>query len=356
MLPNNLLARYKQNPTFSLADRLGIWALKSQFEDLSFQYIYPDKFQEITDQLASYEEERKRYIDQHIIPDITEALAIFDIQAKISGRAKHVYSIHRKMEAKQLSFEQLNDVLGVRIIVNTREECYKAQAILHTLWTPLTIPYEGMAGRDWIDKPKENNYQSLHTTVLMDGKEVEIQIRTPHMHEVAESGLAAHWRYKAPKTYSKGKTTFIIKEKEQAWTEQLLSLRQQLENTNTEEPPVSHSVTAKRRIYVITPVGHVIDLTAGATPLDFAYRIHTTLGHAYNGAKVGDRIVRMEYRLQNGDIVELLPPRTNKRGPSSEWLLKSRDENGKSNYIYARTSQARSKIKQWFHANKQPLL
>jgi GTP pyrophosphokinase len=205
-----LLAKITLEIYAPLADRLGMWRLKSELEDMSFRLLNPGKYRMIVEYLAAKKQERERYITD-IIPLLKNELEAFGIKAQIFGRAKHIYSIYQKMDAKQVTFDQINDLLGIRIIVDTSEDCYNAQGVLHELYQPLTEVYEGKAGRDWIANPKENLYQSLHTTVRVEGKAVEVQIRTPKMHEIAEYGVTAlkeavHWRYKESKTYSKAKT------------------------------------------------------------------------------------------------------------------------------------------------------
>lgn len=330
-----------------LADRLGMWRLKSELEDMSFRLLEPNAYTAIAKQLEAKKEQRKKYIND-IILIIRAELEAFGIKSEISGRAKHIYSIYQKMDAKQLAFEQINDLLGIRIIVDKKEDCYLAQAIIHEFWPPIITVYEGKPGRDWIARPKENLYQSLHTTVNIKDKIVEIQIRTHEMHEIAEYGLAAaHWRYKESKSYRKGKTPRVSRAKDQIWDEQLAKLRKSLaEESGSKSLGQRHLL--KNQIFVITPEGHVIDLLDGAKPLDFAYRIHTDLGHRYTGAKVNGRIVRLDYKLKNGDIVELITSRARK-GPNPEWLAKSKDEEGNSHYVFARTPQARSKITNWLN-------
>ena len=333
-----------------LADRLGMWRIKPELEDMSFRLLQPDRYKEIARQLEAKKDERKKYIND-IIPIIREQIGPFGIQVEISGRAKHIYSIYQKMEAKQLCIDEINDLLGIRIIVETKEDCYNVQGILHEYCSPITTVYDGKAGRDWIARPKENQYQSLHTTIHINDKIVEVQIRTRTMHEIAEYGAAAeHWRYKESKTYKKSKTSRVTKSKDQIWGEQLAELRKSLSNELPSTTQVQKNLL-KDRIYVITPEGHVIDLPAGATPLDFAYRIHTDLGNRYTGAKVGDHLVQLDYRLKNGDIVELITSRARK-GPSPEWLSRSKDKEGNSDYVFARTSQAREKIRHWFKEHK----
>jgi len=384
-----------------LADRLGIWRLKSELEDMSFRLILPATFKAIAHQISDKKKEREQYVND-IIRIVRKQLEDFGIQAEVSGRAKHIYSIYQKMEAKQLDFEQLNDLLGIRIVIdkdkevdkNNIELCYDVQEVLHELWSPVTEPYDGQLGRDWIIRPKENQYQSLHTTIIIDNRMVEVQIRTRGMHEIAEFGAAAsHWRYKESKAYRRNRIikawgTEDLLTKDLLWTKELASLRQSLAYER-EATQLTQKRLLKRQIFVITPEGHVIELAEGATPLDFAYRIHTELGDTYTGAKINGRYVRIDYALTNGDIIEVFTSRTRK-GPNPDWLSKNRlddtlksqiDSNlttmssiealtdharkfllpewlyltGNGNeqmyYVFARTRNARSKIR---HALKHP--
>lgn len=349
---------YKQLASITLtvyapvADRLGTWQLKSELEDMAFRLLNPTLYKEIGKQLEASKQQREQAITQQIIPTLKDLLEAFEIEATIFGRAKHIYGVYLKTAAKQLAFNQINDLLGIRILVDSMEQCYEAQEIIHTFWQPKTDFYGGNAGRDWIANPKENLYQSLHTTVMIGEKIVEVQIRTYAMHEIAEYGVgsveyAAHWRYKESKAYKKGKLPREITLQDRGTL--LVKLRKVQESMQNEPPPVHKDLLPmqkerlKNRIFVITPKGHVLDFPAGATPLDFAYRIHTDLGHNYIGAKVNDHIVRLDYKLENGQIVELIYSRMG-RGPSPTWLTISKDEEGKSTYVFARTRQARHKI------------
>src|SRR5579871_273120 len=213
-----------------LAERLGLWQLKSELEDMSFRLIDMDTYKAIAGQLTLKKEERAEAIKE-IIPLIQNALAEFDIRVEVSGRAKHIYSIYKKMEAKQLSLNQINDLLGIRIIVDSQQDCYDVREIILDTWPAVTAFYDGETGRDWIATPKENGYQSLHTTILINGKIVEVQIRTHKMHEKAEYGAAAeHWRYKDPKIYRKGKTPRVTKEKDLNWGKGLAEQRKMMDN------------------------------------------------------------------------------------------------------------------------------
>lgn len=333
-----------------LADRLGLWQMKSELEDMSFRLIDMDTYKAIAGQLTLKKEERAEAINE-IIPLIQNALAEYVTRVEVSGRAKHIYSIYKKMEAKQLTLNEINDLLGIRIIVESNQDCYDVQEIILDTWPAMTSFYDGESGRDWIATPKENGYQSLHTTIRINGKIVEVQIRTFAMHEQAEFGAAAeHWRYKDPKIYRKGKLPRVTKEKDLNWGKGLAEQRKMMEN----QPEVTDQAQKdllKERIYVITPKGHVIDFPQGATPLDFAYRIHTDLGHRYSGARVDRHIVRLDYHLKNGEIVELIASRA-RSGPNPEWLARSKNETGESSPIFARTRNTRAKIQSWINKHE----
>jgi guanosine-3',5'-bis(diphosphate) 3'-pyrophosphohydrolase len=348
-----LLAKITLEIYAPIADRLGMWHLKSRLEDMSFRLLEMDKYLVIAKELAAKKQERDEYIANTIIPTLKKKLKEYGIEAEIFGRAKHIYSIYKKMEAAQLTFEEIEDLLGIRIIVDSNDNCYNAQSILHECWSPLSYIYDGKAGRDWIANPKENLYQSLHTTILFEGRPVEVQIRTTIMHKIAEYGVTVlrdvvHWRYKDSKTYRKAKIPRIANEKQR--NKQLAELRKILSG----EQEVIISMVKdllEDKIFVITPQGHVIDLPAHATPLDFAYRIHSDFGNRYSGAKVGNHLVRLDYELKNGEIVELLTSRAGK-GPSPEWLSMSKDENDKRYYVFARTSKARTQIRKSLREQK----
>jgi (p)ppGpp synthase/HD superfamily hydrolase len=305
-----------------LADRLGIWHLKSELEDMSFRLLDPGMYKEIVSMLKTKREERHQDI-QACIALIQEQLDAYGIDAEVSGRPKHLYSIYQKMQAKQLTFEQVNDLLGVRIIAASKPDCYDARDIVLDNWPVRTDFYEGQDGRDWIATPKENQYQSLHTTVMMNDKIVEIQIRTREMHEIAEYGIAAeHWRYKESKSYRKGKSPQVGKMKDRIWSEQLSSLSKDVKEARANFSAIQPTLS-QNFIFVLTPQGHIIDMPGGATALDFAYRIHTEIGNTYTGAKVNGRFVRAEHILKTGDTIEILTSRARK-GPNPEWLSKSK--------------------------------
>jgi GTP pyrophosphokinase len=310
-----------------LANRLGIWQIKWELEDLGFRYLDSPKYQEITALLDERRADRERRIAQ-IIVALEKRLKEEGIEAEIAGRPKHIYSIYDKMNRKSLSFDQIHDVRGVRIIVDTVRECYAVLGIVHSLWRPIPGEFD-----DFIATPKDNMYQSLHTSVVgPDGKPLEVQIRTYEMHRRAELGIAAHWRYKE---HAKRDAAFEAKI---AWLRSLMEWRQEVTDAWEFIDSLKSDVFQYDRVYTFTPKGDIVDLPAGSTPIDFAYHIHTEVGHRCRGAKVNGKIVSLDYQLQNGDQVEIL---TTKRGrPSRDWL--------NPHLGYIKTSRARQKIRQWF--------
>ncbi len=309
-----------------LANRLGIWQMKWELEDLGFRYLNPLKYQEIAAQFDERRADRERRIAR-IIEILEKRLKKEGLEAEISGRPKHIYSIYGKMKRKGLPFEQIHDVRGVRIIVNTVQECYAVLGIVHSLWRPIPGEFD-----DFIATPKDNMYQSLHTAVVgPDGKTLEVQIRTHEMHRRAELGIAAHWRYKE---HAKRDAAFEAKI---AWLRSLMDWRQEVTDA-WEFIDSLKSDVFQDRVYTFTPKGDIIDLPAGSTPIDFAYHIHTEVGHRCRGAKVNGKIVSLDYQLQNGDQVEILTAKHG--GPSRDWL--------NPHLGYIKTSRARQKIRQWF--------
>jgi GTP pyrophosphokinase len=309
-----------------LANRLGIWQIKWELEDLGFRYLNPSKYREIAAQFDQRRTARERRISR-IIGILERELKKEGTEAEISGRPKHIYSIYAKMNRKGLPFEQIHDVRGVRIIVNTVGECYAVLGIVHSLWRPIPGEFD-----DFIATPKDNMYQSLHTAVVgPDGKPLEVQIRTREMHRRAELGIAAHWRYKE---HAKRDAAFEAKI---AWLRSLMDWRQEVTDA-WEFIDSLKSDVFQDRVYAFTPRGDVIDLPAGSTPIDFAYHIHTEVGHRCRGAKVNGKIVSLDYQLQNGDQVEILTAKRDK--PSRDWL--------NPHLGYIKTSRARQKIRQWF--------
>lgn len=310
-----------------LANRLGIWQIKWELEDMGFRYLDPKKYQEISAQLDERRVARERRITR-IIEVLEKRLRQEGIEAEISGRPKHIYSIYAKMKRKGLPFDQIHDVRGVRIIVDTVRDCYAVLGIVHSQWRPIPGEFD-----DFIATPKDNMYQSLHTAVVgPDGKTLEVQIRNREMHRRAEFGIAAHWRYKE---HAKRDVAFEAKI---AWLRSLMDWRQEVTDAWEFIDSLKSDVFQYDRIYTFTPKGDIIDLSAGSTPIDFAYRIHTEVGHRCRGAKVNGKIVSLDYQLRNGDQVAIL---TAKRGgPSRDWL--------NPHLGYVKTSRARQKIRQWF--------
>jgi GTP pyrophosphokinase len=317
-----------------LANRLGIWQIKWELEDLAFRYVAPKDYKDIAEKLANRRADRERQI-QDIIDRLKKELASEGVDARVSGRPKHIYSIYRKMMRKEKPFEMLMDLRGIRLIVKDVETCYKALGVVHMKWRPIPGEFD-----DYIAAQKDNNYQSLHTAVIYDdGKPLEIQIRTEEMHDRAEYGIAAHWRYKENQAHINNSDQQKI-----SWLRSLFSLQQDEEDAE-ELVDSWKSDVFKDRVYVLTPQGDIIDLPAGSTPIDFAYHVHTVVGHRCRGAKINGKLVSLDYVLQTGNQVEVL---TAKRGgPSRDWL--------NPNLGLVRTSRARSKIKQWFKRQDREL-
>ncbi len=312
-----------------LANRLGIWQMKWELEDLSFRYLNPEKYKEIASRIAERRTDREKYM-QHVKETLTKELAATGIQPQISARPKHIYSIYRKMDRKRVPFEEIYDVRAVRVIVPDKATCYQVLGVIHSIWHPIPGEFD-----DYIAAPKDNFYQSLHTAVLDDeGKTLEVQIRTPEMHEHAEYGVAAHWRYKEGAG------------RDEHFEKRLLHLRRLMDFDEDEEVKqdadefvdTMKSEVFEDRVYAFTPKGDIVDLPGGATPIDFAYYIHTEIGHRCRGARVNGQLVGLDHRLSSGDRVEIL---TSKRGgPSLDWL------NPDVGYVH--TGRARAKIRSWF--------
>jgi RelA/SpoT family (p)ppGpp synthetase len=309
-----------------LANRLGIWQMKWELEDLSFRYLEPNTYRELARAVEQKRDDREKWVAKTKI-ELGQELAKAGIEAEISGRPKHIYSIYRKMHRKDIDFDQIYDIHGFRIIVDSEAQCYAALGIVHSIWRPIPGEFD-----DYIANPKDNMYRSLHTAVLSrrSGRPMEIQIRTHEMHEVAERGIAAHWQYKEEKRHERQFQEKI------AWLRQLMEWRQDVSDA-TEFVKGMQSDVFHDRVYVFTPQGDVIDLPAGSTPIDFAYAIHTELGHRCRGANIKGKLVPLDYKLQNGDQVTVI---TAKRGgPSRDWL--------NPNLEYIATQRARSKIRSW---------
>jgi GTP pyrophosphokinase len=309
-----------------LANRMGIWQIKWELEDLSLRYLEPDAYQRLVRQLDETRESREDYI-KRVIDALDGELKKVGIKATISGRPKHINSIWRKMQRKQVEFDQIFDMRAVRILVKEEKDCYAALGVVHGLWRHIPNEFD-----DYIANPKKNLYRSLHTAVVgPDGHNLEIQIRTEEMHQHAELGVAAHWRYKEGGGGDAGY------EEKVAWLRQVLEWKDE-EDSAVDFVDRFKSEAFHDRVYVLTPQGRIIDLPQGATPLDFAYAVHTEVGHRCRGAKVNGRIVQLTYPLQNGEQVEVLTTRQGE--PSRDWL--------NTHLGYLKTSRARSRVRSWF--------
>jgi len=308
-----------------LANRLGIWQIKWELEDLAFRYAQPEKYKEIAEQLSERRENRESQVE-NIIQKLNQILAENNIKGDISGRPKHIYSIYKKMVEKGKPFELVRDIRAVRIIVTDIPACYATLGIIHTHWRPIPNEFD-----DYIAAPKDNFYQSLHTVVIYDdGKPVEVQIRTLEMDESAEFGIAAHWRYKEGGQPAKYDERINWLRKMMEWRTDVDDAQEFVDSMKTD--------VFKDRVYVFTPRGDIIDLPAGSTPIDFAYHVHTDVGNHCRGAKVNGKLIPLDHELNTGDQVEILASKQG--GPSRDWL----------NYGLGlvKTQRARSKIRAWF--------
>jgi GTP pyrophosphokinase len=331
----------------SLANRLGIWQMKWEMEDLAFRALSPETYREIAKMLDAKRIERQSFIDQ-IVLQLEEELKAAQIDGEVLGRPKHIYSIWKKMQGKSLDFANLYDVRAFRVLVEDVKSCYAVLGIVHNIWQPVPREFD-----DYIARPKPNGYQSLHTVVMNDGGTAfEIQVRTQDMHQQAEYGLAAHWRYKEgayvgmatppnPAKTNKPSVTHqqgthsaeVAYERQIAWARQLISWKE-----DAWEQLKHHEIDD--HIYVLTPLGKVISLEKGSTPIDFAYAVHTNLGHRCRGARVDGAMVPLETALKNGQTIEIIAVKHG--GPSRDWI--SPDKN------YLRSQRARQRVRVWFNA------
>lgn len=311
-----------------LSSRLGIFKFKWELEDLSFRYLEPEKYYDLVEKISMKRKEREEYINE-VIEILGEELNKSAIKADISGRPKHFYSIYNKMEKKGKDLNEIYDLIAVRIIVDSVRDCYGTLGIIHTLWKPIPGRF-----KDYIAMPKPNMYQSLHTTVIgPQGEPFEIQIRTWDMHRTAEYGIAAHWLYKeSSKQKVKLDETFTWLKQIQEWQNELLDSKEFVETLKID--------LFSDVVFVFSPKGDVFELPKGSTPIDFAYRVHTEIGHRCIGSKVNNRIVPIDYQLKTGDIVEILTSKQ-ANGPSRDWLK------------IVKSSQAKNKIRQWFRREKR---
>ena len=327
-------AKYKAKETLEIyggiAHRIGISKIKWELEDLALKYIDPEGYRELSDKITMKRSQRQEYIDK-IVHLLEEKFKEVDINCEVSGRPKHFYSIYKKMKKKNKTFEEIYDLTAVRIIVDTVKDCYAVLGMVHTMWIPMPGRF-----KDYIAMPKPNLYQSLHTTVIgPDGEPVEIQIRTHEMHEIAENGIAAHWKYKEGITGNQDAKM----EQKLKWLRQMMEWEKDVQDPHEFLDALKDDVF-NSQVYVFTPTGDVIELPAGSTPIDFAYRVHTNVGNKCTGAKINGKIVPINYKLQNGEIVEVITS-SNSTGPSRDWL----------NIV--QTPTARNRIRQWFKKERR---
>ena len=315
-----------------LANRLGVWRLKWELEDLSFRYLEPDLYKRVAGMLVARREEREALVER-AMKELSAELARAGVGAEVSGRPKHLYSIYTKMRAKSLDFSEIHDTSGLRVLVDSVPECYTALGVVHNLWAPIAREFD-----DYISRPKTNGYRSLHTAVIgPEGKALEVQIRTHEMHREAELGFAAHWRYKegvkrpAAKGDPFGEKIALLRQM-LAWRDEVVDASDWIQQ--------SKRADLDDTVYALTPQGKVIDLPQGSTPVDFAYALHTDIGHRCRGAKVNGAIAPLDYRLKNADAVEIIAAKTG--GPSRDWLNPALG--------YVQSSRARNKIRQWFNS------
>ena len=310
-----------------LANRLGIGWIKAELEDLSFRFLEPKIYNDLAKKVAKKNEDRKAYINE-VNSIISKKLVEYNLKDRIEGRSKHLFSIYQKMKRQNIDFDQVFDLIAFRIVLDTVKECYEALGIIHSIWKPVPGRF-----KDYIAMPKANMYQSLHTIVIGPyGERVEIQIRTEEMHRISENGIASHWKYK------EGRSIEGKEDREFAWLRQLLEWQQELKDPREFLESVRVDLFPGD-VYVFTPKGEVKEFPRGATPLDFAYSIHTDIGNHCTGAKVNGRIVPLKYQLKNGDTVKILT--STNQNPSIDWLK------------IVKTSRAKARIRQWIKTNER---
>lgn len=324
------IARETQGIFAPLANRLGVWQIKWELEDLSLRYLEPQLYKQVAKMLDERRVDREQYIVD-VVSQLKSELSTAGIEGEVTGRPKHIYSIVKKMKSKHLDFTQLYDVRAVRVLVEDIKDCYTVLGLIHSVWQPIPGEFD-----DYIARPKSNNYRSLHTAVIGPlGLALEVQIRTFEMHQHSELGVAAHWRYK------EGAKTDAKFDEKIAWLRQILAWKDDVSDSG-DMLEQFNSELFQDRVYVLTPQGKVIDLPKGATPIDFAYALHSELGHRTRGAKINGSIVPLGTKLQNGQRVEILTSKHD--SPSRDWLTPS--------FGYLQTPSARAKVRQWFkHQN-----
>ncbi|MBI5632596.1 MAG: bifunctional (p)ppGpp synthetase/guanosine-3',5'-bis(diphosphate) 3'-pyrophosphohydrolase [Nitrospirae bacterium] len=310
-----------------IANRLGIGWLKTELEDLSFKYLMPQLYDDLVKKVATRREEQEGYIKE-VVSLIEQQLKEEGLPGKVKGRVKHFYGIYQKMQKQRITFEEIHDVIGVRIITDTNANCYAILGIIHSLWTPIPGKF-----KDYIGVPKSNMYQSLHTTVIgPKGERVEFQIRTDEMNRVAEQGIASHWKYKEKGTIDENNNKYIT------WLRELVQVQKDEPNAVDFLEALKGEVVPEV-VYVFTPKGEVKEMPLGSTPVDLAYSIHTQIGHKCVGARINGKIVPLKYKMRNGDTVEIITSPTH--GPSRDWLK------------FVVTQRAKTRIKQWIKAEER---
>jgi len=313
-----------------LAHRLGVSRIKSELEDLAFEALHPRRFEEIANLVEKREGERQEYVEG-VAAEIGTKLREMKVKADVQGRPKHLYSVYEKMVLRGKEFNEIYDLIGIRVLVDTIRDCYAALGAIHSLWKPVPGRF-----KDYVAMPKFNMYQSLHTTVIgPEGRPLEIQIRTRQMHRTAEYGIAAHWLYKGDRSKRPAD-----EQAEMAWLSRMLEWQQEMADPREFMEGLKIDLY-EGQVFVFTPKGDVISLPTGATPIDFAYSIHTDVGHRCMGARVGGRLVPLDYQLQTGDTVEVLTTKAADAGPSRDWLS------------IVKSPRARSKIRQWFSRERR---
>lgn len=319
-----------------LANRLGVFSMKWELEDQAFKYLYPEEYREIVEGIAKKREERLKFIDQ-IVDEIKINLKKEKIVCEITGRAKHLYSIYRKMKRDNKTLDQIYDLFALRILVNSVKDCYAALGVVHELYTPMPGRF-----KDYIAVPKPNMYQSLHTTLLgPNGTPFEVQIRTYNMHRIAEFGIAAHWAYKEQSFLHGKKENVTVKEDKLAWLRESLEWQKDMQNPDEFMSTLKIELV-EDSVYVFTPKGQIKTLPKGSTPIDFAYSIHADIGNKMVGAKINSKMMPIITPLHNGDIVDIMT-NDNSKGPSRDWLK------------FVKSSSAKTKIQQWFKKNERDL-
>jgi GTP pyrophosphokinase len=309
-----------------IANRLGIGWLKTELEDLSFKYLMPQLYEELAKKVATRREEQEGYIKE-VIELVEQKLKEEGLPGRVSGRVKHFYGIYQKMQKQRITFDEVHDVIGIRIITDNKANCYAILGIIHSLWTPIPGRF-----KDYIGVPKSNMYQSLHTTVIgPKGERVEFQIRTEEMHHLAQEGIASHWKYKEKGAVDEKSSKYI------SWLRDLVQVQKEVPNAVDFLEAVKGEVVPEV-VYVFTPKGEVKEMPLGSTPVDFAYAIHTQIGHKCVGARISGKIVPLRYKLRNGDTVEIITSPSH--GPSRDWLK------------FVVTQRAKTRIKQWIKAEE----